>query len=232
MLRRKLHELTAPHRIWPSIDYELAEHRAKGRLRGRVLNAGAGWRDISHLIEGELVNQDLRYENEQRTNIQIFSPLHRIPRPDATFDTVVCIGVLEHVENPEEIVPEFFRVLKPGGLVIGSVPFLQPEHKSPTDFQRYTRDGLARLFAHHGFEVVEMKPLFTVYHTLHWIVHEWLTLRRTLIFRALRGILLPLLAWRAERSTLTSDVLASAFQVVARKPDGVRRPALTRDFRP
>lgn len=218
MIPRRFRNLTSPQRIWPPIDHELAEHRALGRFRGCVLNAGAGWRDLSHLVDGELVNQDLRYDDERRTNIQIYSPLDRIPRPDATFDTIICTAVLEHVENPEEIVPEFWRVLKPGGLVIASVPFLQPEHKSPTDFQRYTRDGLARLFTHHGFEVVELKPLYTVYHTLHWIVHEWLLLRRTLVYRLLRGVLLPVLAWRAGRSDLVSDRLATAFQIVARKP--------------
>ncbi|MBA4137399.1 MAG: hypothetical protein C0518_08810 [Opitutus sp.] len=230
VLRKKLNGLTSQRRIWPPIDYELIEHRAKGRLRGLVLNAGAGWRDVSHLVDGQLVNQDLRYGVEERTNIHIFSPLHSIPRPDATFDTILCIGVLEHVENPEEIVPEFFRVLKPGGLVVASVPFLQPEHMSPTDFQRYTRDGLDRLFRHHGFEIVEVKSIFTVYHTLHWIVHEWLALRRTLLFRMLRYVLLPLLAWRAQHSSLTSDVLASAFQIVARKP--ADRTNLSGDYSP
>jgi SAM-dependent methyltransferase len=113
---------------------------------------------------------------------------------------------------------EFHRVLKPGGHVIASVPFLQPEHKVPTDFQRYTRDGLVRLVTHHGFEVVSVKALFTVYHTLHWIAWEWLHLRDTLGYRLLRLVVMPALAIAARRATVSSDRLASAFQVVARKP--------------
>ena len=214
----RLSKLTSQSAIWPPIDDELLEWKNRGFLKGKVLNAGAGSREIGHLIDGELVNQDIRWPGDARTNIQIFSPIHEIPRGDETFDAIVCIAVLEHVENPEEVIPEFFRVLKPGGVVIATIPFLQPEHKVPTDFQRYTRDGIVRLFACRGFEVIESRPLFTVYHTLHWLVYEWLHLKSTFAYRAMRWTLLPILAHRAKHSRTQSDVLASGFQVVARKP--------------
>jgi len=183
-----------------------------------VLNAGAGVREVAHLVQGTLVNQDIRWgDGDNRSNIDIFSPLHIIPRDDNYFDTILCIAVLEHVENPEEIVQEFMRVVKPGGHVIASVPFLQPEHKVPTDFQRYTQDGLQRLFVHNGFEIISVKPLFSVYHTLHWVVYEWLHLRDTFVYKALRLILLLPLGILAKRSTLQSAKLASVFQVIARK---------------
>ena len=204
--------------ICPPIDYELLRPRAAGLLKGRVLNAGAGNREISHLVDGELTNQDIWWEGDTRRNINVYSPIHRIPTEPNHFDSVVCIAVLEHVENPEDVIPEFFRVLKPGGVVIASVPFLQPEHKAPTDFQRYTQDGLSRLFRMHGFEIVQVETLFTVYHTLHWIVYEWLHLRNTFIYRLLRILLLPTLAVLARKSRLSSPRLASVFQIVARKP--------------
>jgi ubiquinone/menaquinone biosynthesis C-methylase UbiE len=110
------------------------------------LNAGAGTRYISHLIEGKLVNQDIRWDNDTREHIDIFASLNQIPRPDNTFDGIVCIAVLEHVDDPYTVVSEFYKVIKPLGYVIASVPFLQPEHKIPTGFGRYTRDGLKLLF--------------------------------------------------------------------------------------
>jgi SAM-dependent methyltransferase len=148
-----LRSLISQSSVWPLIDNELLEAKKMGVLKGTVLNAGAGTRQVSHLIEGVLVNQDIAWPGEVRTNIHIYSPIHQIPKPACFFDAILCIAVLEHVENPEEILSEFFRVLKPGGHVVASVPFLQPEHKAPTDFQRYTSDGLARLFAQHGFDV-------------------------------------------------------------------------------
>jgi len=213
-LRKLVHQSA----VWPPIDYELVDLKHKGYLKGHVLNAGAGWRDISHLVEGTLVNQDLSWPGDDRTNIDIFSPIDDIPRPDNTFDVILCIAVLEHVENPEHCVREFFRVLKPGGIVIASVPFLQPEHKIPTDFQRYTKDGLASLFRRCEFEIEENKAMFTVYHTLHWIVHEWLSLKSSMWYKFLRVIFLVPLALLAKKSTLRSDKLASIFRIVVKKP--------------
>ena len=178
---------------------------------------GAGWRDVSHLVEGELVNQDIRWPGDTRTNIQIYSPLHQIPVQSNYFDAILCIAVLEHVENPEEVVPELYRVLKPGGHLILEVPFLQPEHKVPRDFQRYTKDGLIRLVSHHGFSVESIKGLFTVYHTLYWQVYLWLHLKKTIGYLLLRVILLRPLLWSARRSSTYSDTLASGFQLVATK---------------
>jgi hypothetical protein len=109
-------------------------------------------------------------------------------------------------------------VVKPGGIVIASVPFLQPEHKVPTDYQRYTKDGLSTLFTKGGFEIEENKALFTVYHTLHWIVSEWLSLRNSIWYKFLRVMFLIPLALLAKHSTLSSDKVASAFRIVVRKP--------------
>jgi len=201
--------------VFPEIDIDLAE--CKPLLKGKVLNAGAGVRDVSHLIEGELTNQDITWPGDDRTDIHIYSPLHRIPIDSNYFDAILCIAVLEHVENPEEVVPELYRVLKPGGHLILEVPFLQPEHKVPTDFQRYTKDGLVRLVSHHGFSVKQIKGLFTVYHTLYWQVFLWLHLKKTISYLILRPLLLRPLLWSARRSKTYSDTLASGFQLIATK---------------
>lgn len=206
-----------PASIWPPIDYELEDLSKRGVLRGLVLNGGAGDRDFAHLVDGQVINQDIPWEFA-RPDLDICSPLHEIPRPDNTFDAIVCIAVLEHVINPEECVAEMVRVLKPGGRMILSVPFLQPEHLVPTDYQRYTRDGLVALVERHGLAAEEIKPLFSVYHTLHWLVGEWLLMKRTPLYAVLRRLLLPPLGYMARRSTLTNNRVASGFRVVALKP--------------
>lgn len=130
-LRRAVHRrVLGEIDCFPPIDVDLEEFRPL--LRGRVLNAGAGSREVSHLVEGELVNQDISWPGDDRTNIHIYSLLHVIPVDDDHFDAILCIAVLEHVVNPEEAVAELYRVLKPGGHLILEVPFLQPEHKVPT----------------------------------------------------------------------------------------------------
>ena len=87
--------------VFPEIDTDLIE--CKELLKGRVLNAGAGWRDVSHLVDGELINQDITWPGDERTNIDIQSPLHKIPLESNYFDAILCIAVLEHVENPDTL---------------------------------------------------------------------------------------------------------------------------------
>lgn len=215
-LKRAIHR-RIPGEIdcFPPIDTDLEEFRPL--LRGRVLNAGAGVREVSHLVEGELVNQDISWAGDERTNIHIYSPLHVIPVADDHFDAILCIAVLEHVENPQEVMAEMYRVLKPGGHLVLEVPFLQPEHKVPTDFQRYTRDGLERLVTENGFRVVRTKGLFTVYHTLYWQAHIWLHTKRTPLYLIGRFLLLPLLLRRARRSSTYNERIATGYQILATK---------------
>lgn len=52
--------------------------------------------------------------------------IEHMPFPDGTFATVVCTEVLEHVPYPEVALSEIHRVLRPGGLLIGSVPARSP----------------------------------------------------------------------------------------------------------
>jgi SAM-dependent methyltransferase len=69
-----------------------------------------------------------------------------LPFDDAFFDFVVSDQVLEHVEgNPFTAVGETLRVLKPGGVVAHSTCLLLPIHSDPSDFWRYTPDGLRLL---------------------------------------------------------------------------------------
>lgn len=80
-----------------------------------------------------------------------------LPFRDASFDTILCTQVLEHVPRPWIVASEIARTLRPGGYLILSCPQYWPEHEKPHDFFRYTRFGLQALFpvsqwtwAHHA----------------------------------------------------------------------------------
>jgi SAM-dependent methyltransferase len=76
----------------------------------------------------------------------IVGDIHKLPFPDASEEAIICMAVLEHVENPLLAMDELYRVLKPGGYLFIYVPFLYYYHAAPGyygDFWRFTKDTLA-----------------------------------------------------------------------------------------
>lgn len=72
---------------------------------------------------------------------------------DNSIDCVITISTLEHVRYPQKVVREIFRILKPGGIVYVSVPFMFPFHSDPYDFYRFSSDGVRILCE--DFECIE-----------------------------------------------------------------------------
>ena len=81
---------------------------------------------------------------------ELQGPVEELPVPDASFDLVLCIQVLEHADDPARAVRELHRVTRPGGRVLASTHGTQPYHPSPADYWRWTHTGLARLFETNG----------------------------------------------------------------------------------
>ena len=159
-----------------------------------------------------------------------------IPVPDARFDHVVCTQVLEHLPEPQRVVAELARVLKPGGTLWLSAPLFYAEHERPYDFFRYTRYGLERLLADAGFEVREIAWLEGYFGTLSYqarvLSHALPTARATYgggvrgtalagAARAARRVaprVADLLAGLDERVKVTDAGLPKNHTVIARKP--------------
>jgi SAM-dependent methyltransferase len=75
-----------------------------------------------------------------------------VPLESGSADVVLMCETLEHVRTPQRALAEAYRLLKPGGVFICSVPFLFPVHADPSDFTRWTADGLASILTETAFE--------------------------------------------------------------------------------
>lgn len=84
----------------------------------------------------------------------VSSSLH-LPFASQSFDFVICTQVIEHVEEPSQVMLEINRVLKNGGLLMLSAPMYWRLHEEPYDFYRYTKHGLSYLLKKNGFELIE-----------------------------------------------------------------------------
>lgn len=81
----------------------------------------------------------------------------RMPFENDTFECAIGTEVLEHCPNPEIILKEIYRVLKPGGVFLFTVPFLWNLHEVPHDEYRYTPFSLERHLKNSGFRDVTIK---------------------------------------------------------------------------
>jgi SAM-dependent methyltransferase len=79
-------------------------------------------------------------------NTHLVTDAHHLPFDDGVFDGVWITAVLEHVIEPQVVVDEIWRVLKPAGIVYAETPFMQQVHERAYDFTRFTANGHRWLF--------------------------------------------------------------------------------------
>jgi SAM-dependent methyltransferase len=134
----------------------------KSYARGVLVDIGCGLKPYEELgrpyIERHVgVDHPATLHGTHR--VDIAATAYAIPVPDQSFDSALCSAVLEHLEEPEQAIRECFRVLKPGGHAIYTVPLMWHLHEEPRDFFRYTKYGLKHLFSKVGFEIVELTAM-------------------------------------------------------------------------
>jgi len=90
-----------------------------------------------------------------------------VPLRDACADVTLNMVVMEHVPEPQRVVDEQYRVLKPGGTSFMVVPLVRPVHQAPYDFFRYTRYGIAYLLTRAGYTNIRIDPTNGAWSTIH-----------------------------------------------------------------
>lgn len=128
--------------------------------KGSLLDVGCGNKPYRELFTvDEYIGIDIENPAHDHAN----EPIDRIydgrniPFPDNRFDTVFSSEVFEHVFHPEELMREMHRVLKSGGTLLMTLPFVYMEHEKPYDFARYTSYGIRSLLERNGFTVQQIK---------------------------------------------------------------------------
>ena len=82
-----------------------------------------------------------------------------LPATDGTFDTVLFLNVMEHIFNYQHIANEVVRITKPGGQLLGFVPFLMWYHADHRDFFRYTHEALEIIYKNTNPTKVHIEPV-------------------------------------------------------------------------
>jgi len=121
----------------------------------KVLDAGAGPGPYEPLFAHcNYEATDFHPDN----NIDFVCSLDRIPRDNGTYDAIISTEVLEHVEYPQDVMNEFFNILKKGkpGESTGKLYLTCPQgwglHQEPHNYYNFTKYGLKSLLKNAGFK--------------------------------------------------------------------------------
>lgn len=120
-----------------------------------MLDFGCGNRRYESLCRG-LTNFNYIGVDFTGDEPDLLADAHALPFKDASFDIILSMAVLEHLEFPDVAMAEAWRVLKPGGTFIGSVAFLETFHMD--SYFHMTHLGTSRVLRDAGFEVVALAP--------------------------------------------------------------------------
>jgi SAM-dependent methyltransferase len=149
----------------------------------RVLDLGAGnlaFRTLLKPVADTYLSVDLTPTHRDLTAVADGSML---PFADHSLDLVLCSAVIEHTEDPEDLLHEIGRVLRPGGDLILTAPFLHQMHGEPHDYWRFTSYGIRVLLDRAGLNFEARQFLVNAY---------ILALTHGLLVSVLGGLLLPM----------------------------------------
>ncbi|MGZ3731931.1 MAG: class I SAM-dependent methyltransferase, partial [Bdellovibrionota bacterium] len=169
-----------------------------------------------------------RYVNiDAATSPDFVASADSLPLPDSAADYVLLAETLEHLEFPEKALSEAARVLRRGGKICLTVPFLYPVHADPHDFQRWTPEKFRRELARLGFEAVDVRPMgglfavmldsFESFCQQHYGTGRKLAIPFRVARKLLRSIFLPWLI-RADAKLPFQENVTGGYFVTARKP--------------
>jgi len=137
-------------------------------LSGKILDLGSRylyWKNgrpfgasYFKVIKFERKAEILRLDIDEQTNpdYKIDFEKDRLPFKNNSVDAILIFNVFEHIYNYQFLTKEIFRVLKEGGTVLGSVPFLHRVHPDPKDFFRYTKEALEKIFKGNNFKEINI----------------------------------------------------------------------------
>lgn len=131
------------------------------QLNGYLLDVGCGSKPYKKLCNAEkYIGLDIDTQTTRKIGTAdcLYDGM-RFPFGCNVFDSILCNQVLEHVFHPDLFLSEINRVLKPGGRLLITVPFVWDEHEQPLDYARYSSYGLGALLEKHGFIIHQKMKL-------------------------------------------------------------------------
>lgn len=162
-------------------------------LKGNIIDVGCGEKPYINFLSRDKVNKYIGIDVYDGSNVDIVvQDGETWPVETECYDVVLCTQVLEHVNKPEFFVNEIERVLKVGGVLILTVPFIYNEHGTPYDFRRFTVFGAKNLLEN-KFHIKNIYKQGGIGSTIGLLFLNWMEFMfsKYTCTKVVKGILLP-----------------------------------------
>jgi len=126
------------------------------KFGSKVLDAGAGPCPYKKFFTH--CNYEATDFIDKHNILDFVCSLDNIPKEDNTYDAILCTDVLEHVEYPQKVINEFYRVLKKGGKLYMTIPHEWKIHQAPYNFYYFTKYGIKSLVQNARFKEFNITP--------------------------------------------------------------------------
>jgi len=125
---------------------------------GRLIDVGCGDMPFKNHIPQAVTQYDTLDVEESTGGITYIGDILDMSMIHSeTYDSAICLEVLEHIKNPFIAIKEINRILKKEGLLIISVPHMWPIHEAPHDYFRFTNFGLKHVLEENQFEILSLE---------------------------------------------------------------------------
>ncbi|HEY4490296.1 MAG TPA: class I SAM-dependent methyltransferase [Candidatus Paceibacterota bacterium] len=164
-------------------------------INGKVIDIGGKKIKKRGLFDISEFSKDITYVNiEKNDKPDILADASSIPLPNESFDTAIMGELLEHVPDPLAVLKEAYRLLKPNGIVLATVPFMYPIHADPFDYGRYTESFWKRAKDLVGFKKIEIEKQGSMFAVLALMVQHFFQ-SKNISWRPIQFPLIKFLMW-------------------------------------
>lgn len=139
-------------------NWEIGKHVKN--IGGVVIDLGGGknpsYERFWHIKPEKFIRVDINEKSAPDVVADLNKPL---PFPDNFTDVVFLFNVIYILGNPGKTLLEINRILKTGGKLFITSPFIFNEAKEPNDYWRFTSEGLEKILSEAGFGELLIKPM-------------------------------------------------------------------------
>ena len=137
---------------------EIAKHIKN--IRGVIIDLGSGFKPSYGRFWEIKPEKFIRIDINKKTEPDIVADLNKpLPFADNFADVIFLFNVIYILENPPGVLKEINKILRPGGKLFLTSPFIFNEAKEPADYWRFTSMGLEKILRESGFEEFSIIPV-------------------------------------------------------------------------